>query len=380
MFEFNGTASYQMKQQARCLSALEGDTDHNKFVVCSLELRGENELHVLDFNEDTNEVCCQRVYAHPNEVWACATCPAPEHFDLLITTHASGTELKTTLSKMVGLDETVRPDEDSRAADGGGQTPPPEAVPLEELLELPLTASLGESRGVLWNAVLPEQVVVLHAKQLRLYQLAHGISASTASEGISFAPPVDGDCFCTGRWDPHHAHALGLAVERTIMTVDTRTMKPAHTLPDAHTQRVRALDYNPNRPYVALSSGDDFAIKFWDLRKSSGPLHSQRAHSHWVTSASYNRFHDQLVLSSSSDSRVKLWRVSSLSSSPPSADEGEIDEGDADGLVKTFEEHDQSVFGTAWSAADAWIFASLSLDGKAVINHVPPAEKYKILL
>jgi len=32
------------------------------------------------------------------------------------------------------------------------------------------------------------------------------------------------------------------------------------------------------------------------------------------------------------------------------------------------------------SAADAWIFASLSLDGKVVVNHVPPSEKYKILL
>ena len=147
--------------------------------------------------------------------------------------------------------------------------------------------------------------------------------------------------------------------------------------------QVRGLDYNPNRPYVALSCGDDFAVKFWDLRKASAPLMTQRAHSHWVTSAMYNRFHDQLVLSSSSDSRVKLWRVSSLSSSPPSADldDGEIDgAAEADGLVKTFEDHEQSVFGAAWSAADAWIFASLSLDGKAVINHVPPAEKYKILL
>ena len=46
-------------------------------------------------------------------------------------------------------------------------------------------------------------------------------------------------------------------------------MKPAYTLADAHSQRVRGLDYNPNRPYVALSCGDDFAMKFWDLRKAS---------------------------------------------------------------------------------------------------------------
>ena len=60
--------------------------------------------------------------------------------------------------------------------------------------------------------------------------------------------------------------------------------------------------------------------------------------------------------------------------------DAEAAEGEADGLVKAFEDHEHSVFGAVWSADDAWIFASLSLDGKAVINHVPPAEKYKILL
>ena len=40
MFEFNGCASYALKHQARCLTAVEGDTDHNKFLVASLSLRG----------------------------------------------------------------------------------------------------------------------------------------------------------------------------------------------------------------------------------------------------------------------------------------------------------------------------------------------------
>ena len=81
-------------------------------------------------------------------------------------------------------------------------------------------------------------------------------------------------------------------------------------------------------------------------------------------------------------SRRRSRLLSSISSAPPVLDEGEpeVSEGEADGLVKAFDDHEQSVFATAWSAADAWIFASLSLDGKAVINHVPPAEKYKILL
>ena len=118
--------------------------------------------------------------------------------------------------------------------------------------------------------------------------------------------------------------------------------------------------------------GDDIPV----IRGSA--LHALKAHSHWTTGALYNRFHDQLVLSTGTDYLVKLWRCAAISSAPPALDEAdaELSEAEADGLVKAFEEHEQSVFSAAWSAADAWIFASLSLDGKVVIYHVPPAEKY----
>ena len=139
-----------------------------------------------------------------------------------------------------------------------------------------------------------------------------------------------------------------------------------------------------------------------------------------MTAAGYNRFHDQLLLSASTDGAVKLWRAASISSAPPAEYEldgalGDDGDGDADGLVKEYalgrvsdfwgasrarsrrtpltplllplslhycryDEHEQSVFGLVWSAADAWVSPSLSLDGKCMISHVPPAEKYKILL
>jgi hypothetical protein len=48
--------------------------------------------------------------------------------------------------------------------------------------------------------------------------------------------------------------------------------------------------------------------------------------------------------------------------------------------VRTFEHHEESVYALAWSACDAWVFASLDYSGKISFNHVPSAEKYKILL
>ena len=51
-----------------------------------------------------------------------------------------------------------------------------------------------------------------------------------------------------------------------------------------------------------------------------------------------------------------------------------------DGVIATYEEHEDSVYAVDWSCADPWVFASLSYDGRLVINRVPRAEKYKILL
>ena len=377
MFSSQSTCHYQMKQQARCLTALEGDTDRNRFVVASLELKGDNELHVLEFNEDTNEVGCQAVFAHPHEVWACASCPAPEHTELICTTYSNGMELCTKLWRMPGVAGAPAL---SDAASTGQAVPASE--PLRDLLQIGGSTPLGEHLGIVWNAVLPEQIVELTKKRLQLLSLVHGTVVSTATPGAWSAPPVEGSGFGCGRWDPHHAHSLSVGCGHALVSIDTRTMKPAHSIADAHSQRLRGLDYNPNKPYVVLSCGDDYAIRYWDLRKPAAPLLATKAHSHWTTCALYNRFHDQLVLSTGSDHQVKLWRAASVSSAPPvvDADEPELAEAEADGLVKTFDDHEQSVFAASWSAADAWIFASLSLDGKAVINHVPPAEKYKILL
>ncbi len=50
-----------------------------------------------------------------------------------------------------------------------------------------------------------------------------------------------------------------------------------------------------------------------------------------------------------------------------------------DEVIAKYEEHEDSVYSAVWSAADAWIFASLSYDGRLIVNHVPQQEKFTIL-
>ena len=51
-----------------------------------------------------------------------------------------------------------------------------------------------------------------------------------------------------------------------------------------------------------------------------------------------------------------------------------------DGLITAFEQHEESVYSVQWSPSDPWVFASLSFDGRVVINQVPQDYKYKLIM
>jgi WD40 repeat protein len=53
---------------------------------------------------------------------------------------------------------------------------------------------------------------------------------------------------------------------------------------------------------------------------------------------------------------------------------------DGDGRVQALDDHEDSVYGLAWSVHDPWLFASMSYDGRVVVNKVPKNTKYKILI
>ena len=51
-----------------------------------------------------------------------------------------------------------------------------------------------------------------------------------------------------------------------------------------------------------------------------------------------------------------------------------------DRLISVFDEHEESVYVAEWAANDPWLLASLSYDGRLILNRVPKKEKFQILL
>lgn len=374
---------YGLEFQARALAAQDGDTDQIRFLVGTQSLRQENQVHHIDF-DDENNVINKNIFLHrEGEIWHISASTVDQN--LLTTcynkTSESKAEMKAALWRLPGDFDDIQSEDQSTH----------QALGLLCHLEAP---EFGDIKSVMWHPTGDSSNVVgLAEDHVVVWDVdtGGGSAQMTSSAGLEGKGQPKLTC---SSWDPHHnCVQIATANDTVIRGWDLRSLSQTYVIENAHGQLVRDIDFNPNKQYYLVSCGDDCKVKFWDIRNVTEPLKVLSDHSHWVWSVRYNRFHDQLVLSSSSDSRVILNNIISLSSEPYGhlMEDGDDDEDGEDrdsreasppqdGVIATYEEHEDSVYTVDWSAADPWVFASLSYDGRLVINRVPRAEKYKILL
>ena len=159
-------------------------------------------------------------------------------------------------------------------------------------------------------------------------------------------------------------------VGRDLTTFDLREENAVNVIEGADAYGVTCGDYNPNRPHVFVSGGEDGLVKIWDFRSPSPPpLLTLLSHTHHLTSVSYNRFHDQLLSTSGTDGKTHLWRVGSVSSAPLlELDDDEFQKGASDKLVQSSVDQESGCVGIAWSKCDAWVYAGVEWDGSVIAN------------
>nr|CAD7600888.1 unnamed protein product [Timema genevievae] len=332
---------------ARALASQLAESDAVRFMVGTQSLKlSNNQVHIVELNEENGALSTQ-VYQHSEEdnmccmrsaIWRIPPCetdttPAKLEQLTLLDTEEFGQDVKMTV---------FHPTEGSKAV------------------------TVVNNHFIQWDLAAGDAKLV----------------CSGMMEGKGQPR------FMVGKWNPHQNCTQFVTVnEGHVKSWDLRNPnKQVWSIEAAHSQVVRDLDFNPNKQYYMATCGDDGCSKFWDVRNSSEPVVTRSDHSHWVWSIRYNHFHDQLVLTSSSDSQVILTSVASISSEPLTnivdSDENQREQKDKleDGVLATYDEHEDSVYSVEWSSADPWTFASLSYDGRLVINKVSRADKYRILL
>jgi WD40 repeat protein len=175
----------------------------------------------------------------------------------------------------------------------------------------------------MWNPnekASSESVVSVEDHQLHYWKIKddHPIQVSVISQSPKYK-------FLAASWNPFHPEAIASTNESTVRGWDLRTSKYQETkkktnfffffsldnqqvilvqlhtretfnISNAHTHFTRDIDFNPKQEFIFATGGDDYKIKFWDMRKTTEPLKAFSGHTHWFSFSLFFFFLFQKIL------------------------------------------------------------------------------------
>lgn len=321
-------SSYLLKSQARAMAAHAGDDGNHGFLVGTASLKGHNDVRLLRYSEEDEDISCVAAYGHTGEVVALAPCP--DDASVIATTHNALPGLRTTIWRMPDLPGLGEDDGSGEGRQSSGSS----TQDLIRLADIPGTAA--RVRAMAWapapvdvgpRGLSAASLVTVDDSSVRTFTLRPDGSGAALTNGADLS--ITDASYCGGvAWDPHHPSEVAVAADHSVMCWDTRSGEKTRAISGAVSPGglvVRALSYNPNKPWHLATAGDDMRVKVWDLRRlsqggSSGgspggapsalvsstalPVKVLDGHSHWVSSVAFNPYHDQLLLSGGTDGRV----------------------------------------------------------------------------
>lgn len=367
---------YGLEFPGRALAARVAETERIQFFCGTQSLKHENQVHLIEYDEELLGIDSKTVFQHLcGEIWHLSSSPTDVNIIATCYSHVVDNQVE------MGSSLWRLPPEDIESQLNASN------VAMEKICDLKHDKEQS-MKCVLWcpvlegaNSTSAVDLCSVSNQCINLWSLQDGPCKLHSSVSLDASGRQSFSCAC---WNPHSdCTQLLTGVDNSIKTWDLRTKDFNWTLDNAHSQVVRGMDHNPNQMYHFATCGDDCCAKFWDARKLEKPLITRQDHSHWVWSVRFNPHYDQLVLTSSSDSQVVLTRLASIASEPVKVGEEDdtvVYQPQKDMVIQKYDEHEDSVYSVEWSSADRWTFASLSYDGRMVINHVPSSEKFSILM
>eukprot|EP00884_Botryococcus_braunii_P002201 jgi/Botrbrau1/11982/Bobra.0115s0018.1 len=359
--------THGVKYQTRTIAAYPNTGSSQRWIVGTNALREENEVQIIEYDPESSKITTAEVYTHGPEVWQVYPCPAAAQ--TLATIYNQGGTYGAGIWRIQEGEEQL-------------------------VKQAELDGHVDVIRCLSWQG--GERLASVDSGHLRTWSLSGG---GTSAEQLETARAPDLLQFWAVTWDPHDPNRLCTAAGNNIQVWDCRTMEKTGELEGAHIMPVRDIDFAKIQSHLLASGGDDHKVCIWDLRmvghRKTAPLQQRREHSHWVWQARFNPSHDALLLSSSSDCIINLWYLPGLSGDSPGEGKAAREASPPKSHItsslasrgharheaaQSYDDHDDSVYGVAWSSSDPWVFASVSYDGRLAINHVPSQVKYKILL
>ncbi|XP_012571517.1 WD repeat-containing protein DWA2 isoform X1 [Cicer arietinum] len=337
---------YGLKYQARCISDVKADTDHTSFLAGTLSLKEENEVHLIRLSSSGTELFCEGLFSHPNEIWDLVSCPFDQR--IFSTVYSNGESYGAAIWQIPEL---------------YGELNSPQ---LERITSLDTQS--GKIKCILWWPTgKHDKLISINDENLCLWSL--DVSKKTAQvqsqDSAGMMHKLSG-----GAWDPHDVNSVAATCESSLQFWDVRTMKKTLSVECSH---VRNVDYHPTKKNIIVTAEHESGIRIWDLRKPKVPIQELPGHTHWTWIIKCNPEYDGMILSAGTDSAVNLWLASiNHEDLTTESSQAESPVRVVDPLLHTYSDYEDSIYGLTWSSREPWIFASLSYDGRVVVESVKP--------
>lgn len=384
-------ATYDCDAPARSLVAV-GGGDATMFAAGTQTIRGGNAVHIVSHDRDRDVARCAAVLTHPDgEIWSmdarCSDGGSGGVRDVLATAFDGTSRGGVAIWRLP-------PSLDPRGDPTRGDLARVGTIRSSDLSD-DADASDGP-RCVRWSAADPAVLAVVADSFLAIVRVdaEGGPDPKPTTRGAlpagSFVPSPSCASF-----HPDAPDVLAIACRGPDVHVhDARAgldHPPSQTIANAHALQVRSVDYDPGAAGTRLATcGDDGFVKMWDTRNFAKPIAGTHAaamdgHAHWAWCVAHNpEYPDRLLASSGGDGVVRLWRTDGGGG----GDGGSV--GSIGGSIGGTQlcaaasfrgSHADTVYQAAWGRGDdPWTLASVSYDGRVVLDQVPRAEKYRILL
>ncbi|KMZ65363.1 Protein TSSC1 [Zostera marina] len=333
-----------LKYQARCIADVKADANSISFLAGTLSLKDENEVHLIRLSASGTELVCDGLFYHPTEIWDLSSCPF-DH-EIFSTVSSTGQKYEANIWHI--------PEQDGQS----------NASQLEQLLSL--EAHTRKIKCVLWwPSGKHDKLISMDEENLLLWNIdcSNKTAKVQSQESVGIRHYLSG-----GAWDPHDQNSVCAISDSVVQCWDLRTMKKANSIEHAH---VLDVDYNPKRQNIIVTVENESGICVWDLRMPKVPIKELPGHAHWTWTVKHNPEYEDLILSAGTDSTVKLWFTSISQTSEPTLEGLESPTSrKIEPLLNLYNDYEDSVYGIAWSSREPTLFASLSYDGRVVVESI----------
>lgn len=171
-------------------------------------------------------------------------------------------------------------------------------------------------------------------------------------------------------------------INSDIFITDLRENKITTKIEKAHSNSILSTHFEMMNKYIICSTGNDYSIKYWDIRKTDECIGCIFNNSHWVWNCKYNKNYPNVLLTSSSSSLVRNIIFNKKAEVPGEEEEigGGFEKNFNDYWYIDYREFEDSVYAVDWLWNDSMTFAAVSYNSFFHINAIPNDVQYKLMI